>query len=288
MTPTAALPVNSAACSSPRRCLPGHRFVYCLISQRAGGLSVGVNMNPDKRCNFDCVYCEVDRSTAAGPSRVPVRRIIRELRDTLSNIQAGRLADIGFERTPDELLALKKIALSGDGEPTLCPNFQEVVEAVTQLRARRLFRFCKIVLMTNGTGLHLPGVQAGLGFLSSADEVWVKLDAGTQAYLDAICRPEVSITQVLENIALVGKQRPIVVQSLFAKIDGVEPPDYEIEQYVARLKEIKAAGAQIALVQIYSAHRAAVNASCSHLPARSLSQIARRVREATGLKAEIF
>jgi hypothetical protein len=79
-----------------------------------------------------------------------------------------------------------------------------------------------------------------------------------------------------------------VIQSLFPLIRDEEPPAEEIEQYVNRLQELKAGGAQIALVQIYSAHRPPHLPDCGHLPLKSLSRIARRVRAVTGLKAEVF
>jgi hypothetical protein len=79
-----------------------------------------------------------------------------------------------------------------------------------------------------------------------------------------------------------------VIQSLFPAIDGEEPPLEEIEQYAQRLKELKAGGAQIPLVQIYSATRPTPNSGCGHLPLKTLSRIAHAVRQATGLKAEVY
>jgi wyosine [tRNA(Phe)-imidazoG37] synthetase (radical SAM superfamily) len=139
-------------------------------------------------------------------------------------------------------------------------------------------------------------VQLGLQLFTVQDEVWAKLDAGTQAYMEKINRPKVcpvecpniSLQLILENILKLGRQRPIVIQSLFGLINGEEPPVDEIEQYVQRLKELKQGGANISLVQVYSAHRPSVRAICSHLPLRTLSRIAQRVREVTGLKAEVF
>jgi hypothetical protein len=71
-------------------------------------------------------------------------------------------------------------------------------------------------------------------------------------------------------------------------MDGKGPSPEEIEQYVRRLGELKAAGAQIAMVQVYSAHRPPHHPNCEHLPLKELSSIARRVRTATGLRAEVF
>ena len=90
------------------------------------------------------------------------------------------------------------------------------------------------------------------------------------------------------NILTIGKQRPILIQSLFPAIDGKGPDAQEIDTYVQRLQSLKQAGAQISMVQVYSAHRVATNPRCSHLPLKSLSDIAKRVREGTGLRAEVF
>ena len=92
----------------------------------------------------------------------------------------------------------------------------------------------------------------------------------------------------MANILLIGRERPVVIQSLFPLIDNQEPPAEEIEHYVHRLQELQAGGAQISRVQVYSAHRPPDHPACGHLPLKSLSQIARRVRSVTGLKAEVF
>jgi len=144
------------------------------------------------------------------------------------------------------------------------------------------------VLLTNASGLDLPVVQCGLKFFTSRDEIWAKLDAGTQAYMDKINRAQVSLEKILANILLTARKRAVVIQSLFPSINGQEPPPEEIEAYAQRLKELKDAGALIPLVQIYSATRPTAHSECGHLPLRTLSRIARRVREVTGLKAEVF
>jgi wyosine [tRNA(Phe)-imidazoG37] synthetase (radical SAM superfamily) len=274
-----------------------NRFVYAVVSQRSRGLSIGVNLSPDQFCTFDCIYCEVKRNGVVHDPKVDLKILAAELRQMLALSAEGRVHELpGYQSVPEELLKLKSVALSGDGEPTLYPNFHEAVQVVVHLRAQGEFPFFKIVLITNGSGLHLPQVQWGLQLFTLEDEIWTKLDAGTQAYMERVNRPKsepancanVSLQLVLDNILKLGRQRPIVIQSLFALIDGEEPPLDEIEQYVQRLKELKQAGANISLVQVYSAHRPSIRAVCSHLPLRSLSRIAQRVREVSGLKAEVF
>ena len=109
----------------------GNRFVYAVISSRAGGLSLG-----DKYCNFKCTYCEVDRSQPSRENKLDVDVMAMELRKTLACIQSGHLVERPwFHSLPSELLRMRQVALSGDGEPTLAPNFVEAVEAVVRVRA---------------------------------------------------------------------------------------------------------------------------------------------------------
>ena len=266
-----------------------NRFVYVVISPRARGLSVGVNMNPDKRCNFDCVYCEVNRNEPSREPRLDVRVMIAELERTLELVRSGGLRERSCYRSaPPELLELRQVNLSGDGEPTLCPNFVEAVEAVVHLRARGRFPFFKLVLITNASGLDRAEVARGLSLFTPRDEVWAKLEAGSQEYMDRVNRPDHPVKKTLENILSLARQRPIVIQSLFPSINGEPPPAPEIEAYVQRLRDLKEAGAQIPLVQIYSATRPTPRSECGHLPLRVLSHIARRVREVSALKAEVF
>lgn len=266
-----------------------NRFVYVVVSPRARGLSIGVNMNPDKRCDFDCVYCEVNRASVARESLLDVEAMAVELTKTIDFVRAGRLRDRPWYRAmPDELLQLRHVTLSGDGEPTLAPNFAEALQEVIHVRALSNSSFFKLVLVTNSIGLDLPAVQHGLKHFTKLDEIWAKLDGGTQAYLNRVNRPDVSFEKILSNILLTARQRPIVIQSLFPAINGEEPPLEEIDQYALRLLELKNAGAQISLVQIYSATRPTTHSECGHLPLRSLSRIAQTVRQVTGLKAEVF
>jgi wyosine [tRNA(Phe)-imidazoG37] synthetase (radical SAM superfamily) len=279
---------QETAFGSPRDFLD-NRFVYAVVSARARGLSVGINMCPDKNCNFQCVYCEVHRNGEVPDDHLDVDVLAAELKKTLIYVRAGRLRERPWYRTlPDELLQLRHVALSGDGEPTLSPRFAEALQAVVHVRALCGFPFFKLVLLTNATGLDLPQVQQGLKHLTRSDEVWAKLDGGTQAYVNKVNRSAVSLEKILSNILLLARQRPVVIQSLFPAINGEEPPLEEIETYSRRLLDLKNAGAQISLVQIYSATRPSPNSQSGHLPLKVLSRIAQTVRQTSGLPAEVF
>jgi wyosine [tRNA(Phe)-imidazoG37] synthetase (radical SAM superfamily) len=279
---------SGAVFGCPRQFM-GNRFVYTVVSPRARGLSVGVNLNPDKRCNFDCAYCEVTRASSAPEKVLDVEVMAEELQRTLELVYSGALGKFDcYRNTPADLLKLRHVALSGDGEPTLCPDFLEAVRAVVHVRARGRFPFFKIVLLTNATGLDLREVQDGLKLFTQQDEVWAKLDAGTQGYMEKVNHPLCWLDKILANILLVARQRPVIIQSLFPMLDDQEPSAEEFFQYAQRLCDLKRAGAQISLIQIYSATRPAAHSKCGHLPLKTLARIAQYVRDVSGLKAEVF
>src|SRR5262245_15990595 len=90
-----------------------NRFVYTVLSPRARGLSVGVNMNPDRLCNFDCVYCEVDRSRSAAESSLDLDAMVMELAHTLELVNSGQIRERPrYRALPAELLTLRHVALS--------------------------------------------------------------------------------------------------------------------------------------------------------------------------------
>jgi wyosine [tRNA(Phe)-imidazoG37] synthetase (radical SAM superfamily) len=286
--PVHAADSDEVAFGYPRDFLE-NQFVYLAISPRAGGLSVGVNVNPVVKCTFNCLYCEIDRAQPARAARFDVECMAAELDDTLRLAYLGHLRQRPrYSKLSDELLQVRHVALSGDGEPTLADHFTEALFEINHLRIRGEFPFFKIVVVTNSTALDRPGVQKGLNLLNRMDEVWAKLDGGTQDYLNRLNGATMPIEKILDNILLAGRQRPVVIQSLFPAINGEEPPADEIQQYAQRLKELKQAGAQISLVQIYSATRPMARTGCSHLPLKSLSQIAQTVRQVAGLRAEVF
>ena len=123
-----------------------HHFVYLAISPRARGLSIGVNFNPDGKCNFNCVYCDVDRTIPRPYPVIDCEVAALELEQTLQLVHSGGLKrHAPYATLPDELLKLRHVALSGDGEPTTSSHFQEAVETVVHVRARGALPFFKIV-----------------------------------------------------------------------------------------------------------------------------------------------
>jgi wyosine [tRNA(Phe)-imidazoG37] synthetase (radical SAM superfamily) len=277
-----------AAYGYPRDFL-NNKYVYLVISPRAGGLSIGVNVNPVLQCTFDCVYCEINRGLPSRAPRFDVEKMAGELRGTFTLATGGGLRQLPrYAHLPEDLLQVRHVSISGDGEPTLSNFFTDALEAIIHLRVIGALPFFKVVVITNSSALDRPEVQRGLKLLTREDEIWAKLDAGTQEYMDRVNRASVPLDKIMGNILTLGRQRPVVIQSLFPAINGEPPPAREIKQYAGRLKELKDAGAEIPLVQIYSATRPMARTGSTHLPLKSLSEIARTVRRVAGLRAEVY
>ena len=267
----------------------GNLYVYPVISRRSKGLSIGVNLNPDKVCNFDCVYCCVDRTTPPAVKHVDPAVLAAELDHMLALATGGEIYHAApFDQTPPSLRVLRDVAFSGDGEPTSARRFPEACRIVADALARRRLPGVKIVVITNATLLHRPTVKAALAFLDDHDgEVWAKLDAGTEEYYRLVDRSTVPFERVLDNILGAGQTRPIVIQSLFMRLHDQPPPPSEIEAYVARLGELVRRGCRIRLVQVYTTARATSEAYVRPLEEPGLLAIAERVR-GLGIPAECF
>jgi hypothetical protein len=103
-----------------------------------------------------------NRSLAVSKLDVPL--MASELQKTLEFVYKGRLRELdAYRKVPDELLQLRHVALSGDGEPTMAPEFAEAFQAVLHVRALAGFPFFKIVLITNAMGLDLPRCKPAFG-----------------------------------------------------------------------------------------------------------------------------
>ena len=172
-----------------------NRFVYPVISRRSRGLSIGVNLNPDKVCNFACIYCQVDRTVAGDTRFVELERLVAELDETLALAASGRLFEADkFRSVPQELRRLNDIAFSGDGEPTTHRNFDEIIAACAEVKRRHGLDDVKMVLITNASRFHRPHVQRGLEILDrNQGEIWAKLDAGTEAYFRLVDRSPIPL-----------------------------------------------------------------------------------------------
>ncbi len=263
------------------RSLDENRYVYAVLSRRSGGVSLGINLNPDKVCNFDCVYCQVDRRVAGTERRVDLAILEHELRDILIQAKSGAL----FTRPPfngveKRLQRVTDIAFSGDGEPTTSPQFNDAVKMAIAAKTQAGLADLKLLLITNATMFHRAKVKRTLTlFDQNQGEIWAKLEAGTEAYYRRVDVTTIPFKRILDNLLDAARRRPIVIQSLFMRLDGNPPDAGEIEAYCTRLKEITSNGGMIKLVQIHTVARAPAQPYVSALSDKEVDAIAARVRQ---------
>ncbi len=234
-------------------------FDYCypVISRRSRGVSLGVNLNPDKVCNFDCVYCEVDRLTPAKLKDLDLDLLDKELGLLLDLATSGEIYAIPpFDSARPGQRRLNDIAFSGDGEPTTAREFAEVVARVARLKAQRGLDLVKLVLITDSSRLQAPEVVKGLETLmANQGEIWAKLDAGTEAYYREICRSQIPFQRILDNLLATARRWPILIQTLFLSWKGQGPSADEVEAYCGRLESILAQGGRLQALQLYTVAR---------------------------------
>ena len=292
-TPDATTPNGSAlqpAHFDHARLFAANRFVYPVLSRRSGGISLGVNLNPDKICNFDCIYCQVDRTRQSETTFVETDALLAELDATLHLIASGELFQCEpFRTTPAPLRRLNDIAFSGDGEPTTYRNFDEVVAACAEVKRKRGLAAVKMVLITNASMFHRAHEQRGLAILdANQGEIWAKLEAGTAEYFQLVDRTPIPFQQILDNILLAARARPIVIQSLFMRVAGEPPPIAELDAFCDRLGEIKTRGGQISLVQVYTVARRPAESYVTALSPIEVDAIVELVRARTGIPSSPF
>ncbi|OHB73435.1 MAG: radical SAM protein [Planctomycetes bacterium RBG_13_63_9] len=272
------------------RSFEGNWYVYPVLSRRSGGISIGVNLSRDKGCNFRCIYCQVDRGGPGEKAPVDLGRLADELDHMLGLATSGQIyQQPKFRATPESLRRLNDVALSGDGEPTTCPQFDQVVTVCAEVRRRRGLDDLKLVLITNASLLHDPRVRGALEVLdANGGEIWAKLDAGTEAYYGQVARTDVPLRQILDNLADAARVRAIVIQSLFMRIRGEAPPPAEQEAYTERLREIVAGGGRIRLVQIHTIARTPTESWVAPLADAEVDAMAELVRRRTDLPVAAF
>jgi len=263
-----------------RQCL----YVYPVISRRSKGLSIGVNVNPDKHCSFACVYCQIDRSARRGLTEVDLAILHDELHIALEEVATGRIwSEPRFAAIPHSMRRVNDIAFSGDGEPTCLTNFDQAIATAAKAKADCNHPDIKLIVITNATHLATPQFRRAMPILQVANgEVWAKLDAGTEEYFNRVNRPArgVMLRKIVDDITAVAQNQPVVIQSLFMRLDGRGPGPDEINAYIARLSRIIDSGGNIKLVQIHTVARPPAESHVTPLPNIELDALADIVQTA--------
>ncbi len=255
----------------------GMHYVYPVVSRRAGGVSVGINLNPNNACNWRCIYCQVPDLTRGGPPPINLVLLERELDGFLGWAIDG---DFMATRVPVGSRRLVDVAFSGNGEPTSATEFPATVAIVERLLAKHgLDGKVVMRLITNGSLLDRKQVQAGIARIGRAGgEVWFKLDAATTTGLARINGTRVPPERVARRLACCAALAPTWVQTCLFRLDGALLAAAELEAYLGVLAPL-ASG--LAGVHLYSLARPSLQKEAPRLGRLDMDQmdaVARRIR----------
>ena len=274
--------------SDHNRDVSGLTYIYPVVSRRAGGVSIGINLNINNACNWRCLYCQVPNLTRGTPPPINLALLEKELRDFLEFIVLG---DFMQRNVAEGDRKLQDIAFSGNGEPTSAKEFPEALKIVEKL----LNEFdllnpanehpIKVRLITNGSLMDKPHVLSSMRHLAKMNgEVWFKADAGTSEGVANINDVNINITSLIKRIKACAEACPTFVQTCMVAIDGVAPSEAEITAYIALLSEVKET---IQGVHLYGLARPSMQAEAPRLTRllpEWLESVAEKIR-AIGLKA---
>lgn len=261
-------------------------YVYPVVSRRAGGVSVGINLNPNNACNWRCIYCQVPDLRRGAPPPIDLGRLEAELRAMLTQLYEG---DFLVRHAPPDARRVVDVAFSGNGEPTSAAEFAAAVEVVGRvLDECPLAEPPRLRLITNGSLLGRAAVQRGIARIGGRDgEVWFKVDRvgaeATRLINGAALPPQV----VLRRLRQCGSLCATWVQTCLFALDGEPPEPREIDAYLELLSK---AADGLAGVHLYGLARPSLQPEADRLaalPAPWLEKLATRVRLLTGLTVRV-
>ena len=266
----------------------GMTYVYPVVSRRAGGVSVGINLNPNNACNWACVYCQVPGLSRGTAPDIDLAQLEAELRAMLADILHG---DFMQTRVPEGARRLNDIALSGNGEPTSAKSFPQIIELVGRVMADfDLIGTIKLVLITNGSLTDRPRVQDGLRKMAALNgEVWFKFDSATASGMRAINQTRISADKQLARLAGAARLCPTWLQTCVFALDGAPPSVAEQAAYLAAVKQLRRESIPLQGVLLYGLARPSMQPQAgrlSALPAEWLDAFAEAIRQA-GLPVKV-
>jgi wyosine [tRNA(Phe)-imidazoG37] synthetase (radical SAM superfamily) len=249
------------------------KIVFGPVQSRRLGISLGINLLPLNRkiCNFDCIYCECGLNDKnGGKSTFPTR-------DEVYNALKNKLLEMGNNHQSPDV-----ITFAGNGEPTLHPEFPNIIEDTLILR-NNYAPSAKISVLSNATMLHLPEV---VDALKKIDQNILKLDSGIEETIQDLNKPgKKTDIQTLINQFKLFKGR-LIIQSLFTKgevngkyIDNTR--DEDLQKWLLCLEQIKPE-----MVMIYTIDRDTPYEGLKKIPVSELQMIAGRV-SLLGIKTQV-
>jgi pyruvate-formate lyase-activating enzyme len=258
----------------------GLRYVYPVVSRRAGGVSVGINLNPNNKCNWRCIYCQVPELGRGNAPKIDLALLRSELHGFLQNLLSG---DFMQKRVPEGARHIADIAISGNGEPTSARAFPEVVEAIGEAMAEfDLVGTVKLTLITNGSLAGRDYVQRGLALLAAnGGEAWFKFDRAVPETRRFVNGTALSNEKIAENLRIATLLCPTWLQTCVFALDGEPPSRDERDAYLAFLEGVLPE-APLRGVLLYGLARPSMQPEAhrlSKLPAAWLEAFAAEIRK---------
>jgi len=255
------------------------RYVYPVVSRRAGGVSVGINLNPNNACNWRCIYCQVPGLTRGSAPPVDLAVLENELRGFLNELLHGNFMQ---SRVPEGMQRVNDIALSGNGEPTSSTEFVQVIKLIARVRSElALPATVKTVLITNGSLLYRDDVQQGLRAMAILNgEVWFKLDRASEAGMRLINDTSIRMRKVRDNLIAAIAWCPTWLQTCWFALDGKPPSCQDEDDYLEFISALLRDGYKPQGVMLYGLARPSLQAEAprlSNLPLENLQAFAGRI-----------
>ncbi|WP_028453750.1 radical SAM protein [Chitinilyticum aquatile] len=271
-----------------RRDSAGFTYVYPVVSRRAGGVSVGINLNPNNACNWRCIYCQVPDLKRGAAPELDLAQLRGELVAMLDDIVNG---DFMQTRVPENARRLNDIAFSGNGEPTSSHQFPAVVQLVGEVLAQfGLAGKIRLVLISNGSLMHREEIRQALQALAqSGGEVWFKLDRAPADGFSEVNQVAMSRSGVAKRLAAACAACPTWLQTCMFALDGKLPAEAEVDAYLGFVAGQLAAGVRLQGVLLYGLARPSLQEEAPRLsaaPADWMASLARRI-EALGLAVRL-
>jgi len=264
----------------------GMTYVYPVVSRRAGGVSVGINLNPNSACDWHCAYCQVPDLVRGTAPAIDLALLASELSAMLTDILHGAFMR---QHVPAACRRLCDIAISGNGEPTGSRDFDKVIAVIVEVMDSFGLDL-PLRLISNGSYADKAVVQQGLQRMAAHHgEVWVKVDSATAAGIRRINGVSLSPERLFHQVKTMAQWCPSWIQTCMAGWDGLPPSEAEITAYLDFLRALQAAAVPIHGVLLYGLARPSMQAEAVHLSTLAqgwMEQLAGRIR-ATGYPVQL-
>ena len=252
------------------------KYIYPVVSRRAGGLSLGINLNTNNACNWQCIYCEVPDLVRGKPDSINLKELEVELDYWLDQI----INQSFLNQYTQNKTEFKDIAFSGNGEPTASKQFKDVIKIlIKKINEYKLTKKITIRLITNGSNMSNPNVKEALSLMNNfSREVWFKIDQINEEDVKTINQVNLSKATVKRNLEAALDTSPTVIQTCLFRLNNKLPSKESLDAYIDFLKTYEK---KIKGIHLYSLARLSEQSSdyeLTRLTEPELESIANKIK----------